>query len=339
MYLSEDMFSEVKSAFEQADKIVNSCKGDIQRLKNLMENLGQKHDVIDAYFMRLKESNGLDWDEFLGSYYSISNPGLLEKFLKNVLHIEIFKTDYKFEELAETSEIKDMLLKKRGRQVRKAIREAYSPEREEDRQYKLRENEAKQIELLYKLRKENNGNYWFVTYDRFVYDVSIDIYKNHNNDSKYFPRFMKPNKWLEILRISDKNSLEEPVFYDILMGSAFHHAVNNIEAAVITEMLKNNIDTMVHDNEVLNIMFKEAVGKAVVADIKNEVQSHKLPNIQPENFEDSIRNVLCQRLSKYDETFREQNEELKQAKSSAAKEHRRANYFKAQLTRTIKRKK
>jgi hypothetical protein len=245
-------------------------------------------------------------------------------------------------EVDEWKEIENIILdlmQRRSKPIERIIKQSIDPQSEEERQFHLRTNEAKQLEALFKLRAENGPNYWFVTYDRFIYDTCLGIYKTSNSNPKYFPCFIKPNKWLEILTISDKEDLRENVYSEILMSPAMHHAVNNFEASVITEILRRNIDTKVTDKSVLSSMFRDAVNKAATADINGEIISAKVPNQKINSLDDIIRSVLNDRLEKYDKVFRAQNSEIERVKKEKEKAENRARYYKQQVTRLTRKKK
>ena len=272
MYLSEPLFTEISNTFEQANTFFINCGGDLNRVIKLLETLERKHDVVDAFIAQMSKNPDLEWQEFLSQYYSPQSPQTLETYLSSMLSIGVHKNGgFEVEEWTEIETIIRELMLRRSKPIERKIKQARDPQSEEERQLFLRANEAKQLEILYKLRAEHGTNYWFVTYDRFIYETSLGIYKTSNNNPRYFPCFIKPNKWLEILTISDKENLRENVYSEILMSSAMHHAVNNVEASVITEILRRNIDTKVTDNNVLSNMFKDAVNKAITSDINGEI--------------------------------------------------------------------
>ena len=123
------------------------------------------------------------------------------------------------------------------------------------------------------------------------------------------------------------------------MSSAMHHAVNSFEASVITEILKRNIDTKVSDKDVLNGMFKDAVNKAAMADVDNEIASAKKTGQRFTNLDEVIQKVLQERIGQYDKVFRAQNSEIDRALKEKDKANNRARYYKAQLTRLTRKKK
>ncbi len=339
MFVSDPMLSEISKAFQQADRIFYSCHGDVNRIIKLLDDLNRKHDVIDAYVLQKESNPDLTWPEFLSPYYSSTNNKTLETYLSNVLNIKPTNiSDFDINEWENVESIASELLGSRAKAIARIKEQSVDPETEEERQFYLRSNEAKQLELLYKLRKENGPNYWFVTYDRFICDTCVEIFKKSQNDPNYFPCFMKPNKWLEILLISDKESLSQTVYNEILMSPAMHHAVNSVEATVITEILKRNIDTKVREKSVLNNMFKEAVNRAAIIDVKDEISNGDYSSKKTENLDDVIRLVLYDRMSKYDKVFKEQNSEIERAKKERQKALDKAKYYKQQVTRLTRKK-
>ncbi|NJO92433.1 MAG: hypothetical protein HC831_28285 [Chloroflexia bacterium] len=320
------------------NNIVDSCNGDVKRVFSLLSSLGRNHDIIDAFGKKLIENPDLNWEEYISQFYSYSSEDILITYLENIHHITLYDSDFGIEEWKDVDKLIQELMSKRARKIEKAISLSKDPENEQERQYNLRSNEAKQLELIYQLRSEGNRNYWFVTFDQFIYDTCVSVYKASKNESKYFPCFMKPNKWLEILKVSQKESIDGTIFNDILMSSAMHHAVNSVEATVITEILRRNIDTKISDKKVLSNMFSEAVNKAVITDIKNEINTGKNNSGSIANIDDVIKSVLYDRMSKYDEIFKKQNIEIEKTKKEKDKEHRRSNYYKAQLSRLLKEK-
>ena len=333
MYLSEPMFSEVSKAFEQADNFFTACSDDINRVTILLEDLGKKHDVVDAFFRQKIINNDLQWHEFLSQYFSNRNPEVLETYLSNIHGINIYSnTKFQIEEWNEIQQISNDLMNKRSKTIERKKKQSPNPETEEERQFNLRTNEAKQLEILYLLRSKSVPNYWFVTYDHFIYETCVSLYKSSGNNSKYYPCFMKPNKWLEILSISDKESLNETVYNEILLSPAMHHVVNNIEATVINEILKRHIDTKVRDKEILNNMFKDAVDHIAIADVKKELSTSKYVGNKVDTLDDIIRNVLHKKMSKYDKVFHDQNTEIERIKKDKQKSENKARYYKQQIT-------
>jgi len=340
MFLSEPFFAEVSKAFEQANIFFTNCGGDLNRVIKLLETIERKHDVVDAFIAEKSENPDLEWQEFLSQYYSPQTPQVLETYLRNMLSIGVHRNEeFEVDEWKEIENIIHDLMQRRSKPIERIIKQSIDPQSEEERQFHLRTNEAKQLEVLFKLRAENGPNYWFVTYDRFIYDTCLGIYKTSNSNPKYFPCFIKPNKWLEILTISDKEDLRENVYSEILMSPAMHHAVNNFEASVITEILRRNIDTKVTDKSVLNSMFRDAVNKAATADINGEIISAKDPNQKINSLDDIIRSVLNDRLEKYDKVFRAQNSEIERVKKEKEKAENRARYYRQQVTRLTRKKK
>jgi len=231
MFLSEPMFVEVSKAFEQADYFFSSCGGDVNRVIKLLTDLERKHDVVDAFLLQRVTNPDLQWHEFLSQYYSPSNPKALETYLSNVHKITLYKnSEFEAGEWQEIERILSDLMHKRSKAIERKKKQSPDPETEEERQFNLRSNEAKQLEILYQLRSKSGPNFWFVTYDRFIYKTCISLYKSSGNSSQYFPFFMKPNKWLEILSISDKESLNETVYNEILLSPTMHHVVNSLES-------------------------------------------------------------------------------------------------------------
>lgn len=337
LLISDSIFSEVKVAFEQADSIMDSCSGDANRAKNLFDQIGKKHDVIEAFYNERLKNKYLTWSDFLSQYYSQSNELILETYLRKILKIDIFKSDVNTIAWLDITAINEQLLQKRGKLVKKAIQNAENQEREELKQKKLRENEAKQLVLLYDLRK-TNPNTWFVTYDEFIYKVCRDIFIANNQSIEYYPCFMKPNKWIELLKVSDKKNLDESIFYDTLMESAIHHVVNSDEATVITEMLKSGIDKQIEDQELLSLMFTEAINQIAIAENMQGLKGHtSSAKIRTEDeIREIIRSVVMEQLNKSSQLIHDKNEELEKTKRIAKKEHNRAKYYKKQIREMLK---
>lgn len=337
MYLSYPIFEEIEKAFYNANNAYNFCEGDLERIVKLLESLNKKNDIFESFLVKKDLNSQLDWLDFLNQYYSPYNEQVLIDYIQEELKIVIDR-DINFDtsEWGELQTIFNELYQKRKNTISKSLEFSDNPVQEEERQLTLRTNEAKQIELLYRLRKEKSPDYWFVTYDQFIYEVCIELYKRNNKKSYFYPCYIKPNKWLEIINTSTFDDVKTNTFREILISPMIHHIVNNTEAEVINKMLERNIDKKVHEKKILNNMFKEAVNKIIIEDIQYDL-NHKI-EIPSENNETEaiIKELLIERMENYSKIIDEQNQEILRVKKEKDKAIKRTGYFKAQLTRQIK---
>jgi hypothetical protein len=337
MYLSRPIFEEVENSFFNAVKMYRNCDGDIGRITQLLKNLDKKSDILDGFLLQKNKDKQLEWEEYISSFYSKRDETILSEYIKNTLGIEIID-DCEFceEEWGEIQELYSDLLDKRVGNLRKRKAISGDDKGEDIRQMNLRTNEAKQLEIIYQYKQKGENDYWFVTYDSFIYRVCSDIYKKNSYSPKYYPCYLKPNKWLEILTICGKNDIGLNAFREILMSQSLHIAVNSIEGKVINEILEKNLDQQVKDKNFLKKMFMEAVNKTIIEDIETDISNKKTDknNDDPE-MEDFIKRVLYERMQRYETILFAQDKELVKMKKEKDKALHKADYYKKELKKAI----
>jgi hypothetical protein len=201
----------------------------------------------------------------------------------------------------------------------------------------LRTNEAKQLETIYKYKQKGENNYWFVTYDAFIYRVCSDIYRKNEYQAKYYPCYLKPNKWLEIINLSTRNSISLNTFREILMSPNLHLAVNVIEAKVVNQILEKQLDKKVKDKIVLRNMFRETVKRTASEDIEKDLAGKNQNSCSDDpEMESFIKRVLYEKMKDYELILSAQDRELSKVRKERQKAINRANYYKSELTKIVK---
>jgi hypothetical protein len=118
------------------------------------------------------------------------------------------------------------------------------------------------------------------------------------------------------------------------MSPPIHHAVNSIEANVISDILSRNIDTKISEKSVLKNMFKDTVDSLIYSDIDIETSDGSINDEAVEY----INNTLYERLTQYNEVFIIQNTKIKSLTSERDKAIKKAKYYRSELTRRTKKK-
>jgi len=338
MFLSKPIFDEIEISFQNADRMYRNCGGDIKRITDLLTNINRRSDIIDGFIQAKSSNMELDWNTFILQYYSRQNENILREYITHELGIKI-QNDCEFDEEA-WGEIQDFyteLLAKRATNLKRRKEKSGNIEEEDIRQMNLRTNEAKQLETIYRLKQKGENDYWFITYDSFIYRVCADIYRKNEFKAKYYPCYMKPNKWLEILEMSSNNGIELNSFREILMSSGIHLAVNTIEAKVVNQMLERQLDKRVKDKKVLKNMFHEAVNKTATEDIENDLSGkNKSACTDDPEIESFIKRILFDKMKDYESILSAQDRELVKARKERQKALNKAGYFKKELTKYVK---
>ena len=127
--------------------------------------------------------------------------------------------------------------------------------------------------IIYMLRngsKEENKQYWFVTFDSFVYEVSSYLVSN-GDDFFGFPCYMKPSTWLDILLNAYPESLDINTFREVLISKDIQLIANQIESEVIALMLDQRLDENIKSIDTLKHMFEDIVNRPAVQDAYQSV--------------------------------------------------------------------
>lgn len=338
MLLSKPIFDEIEISFQNAVKMYRNCDGDIARMSSLLDSLARRSDILDGYLLAKSKDDELEWEEYISRFYSKRDDTILSKYISNELGIDIISDcEYCEEEWGEIQELYSDLVDKRYGTFKKRKEKIGDDKGEDIRQMNLRTNEAKQLEIIYRYKQNGENDYWFVTYDSFIYRVCRDIYINNSSKPKYYPCYLKPNKWLEILDVSSKNGIVLNTFREILMSPSLHIAVNTIEGKVVNEILEKNLDQKIKDKKVLRNMFKDAVNRTIIEDIENDITRKGMEEQnEDKQMEDFIKRVLSDKMKKYEEILSSQDKELMKAKRDKVKALHKAEYFKKELTKVIK---
>ena len=89
MFVSLPILHEIKSAFYYANEFYESCGGDIERIKSLLEQLDKKHDIIDAFINMKVENPDIEWYEYIRQFYSSRDDRILITYLEKVFHLHV----------------------------------------------------------------------------------------------------------------------------------------------------------------------------------------------------------------------------------------------------------
>ena len=142
-----------------------------------------------------------------------------------------------------------------------------------DRQHRLRTNEAQQMAIIYELRNIIDSikkQYWFVTFDEFVYEVSATLVSDADGFYE-FPCYMKPSTWLGIIINASPDPLSINTFREILLSRDVQQVANQLELEIISQMLQSRVDQDVESIETLRHIFTDIINRPAVQEAYQKV--------------------------------------------------------------------
>jgi hypothetical protein len=321
--LSASIFEEVKKTFSSAEKIYQSSNGDVLRAIDILKTIGRRSDIFEGYLNAKDNAPNLTWSSFLNKFYSPINPDKLKNYIHKEAGIIVEKDEnFDNEQTGRIQAISQLLLKKRG-QVLSA----------NSKNQILRDNEARQMAIIYELRSKPQPlkQYWFITFDTFVYEASVEL-ANCGDNFYSFPCYMKPARLLEILSTTD-NTLNVNIYREVLLSSTIQRAADMLEAEVISQMLKSRIDQDIKDVDTLRYMFADIINQPAIQDAYQEVLKSKGAStiVSANKMKDQIIYALKEDL---DET----KKELTTTRQELTKEKKRTRYYKTMASGAKKKK-
>lgn len=342
MRLSQPMFREVESAFKGANDSFHSSDCDIGRALDIYKALGRKSDIFDGFVESRSRNSRLSWDSWLNQYFSAANKAKLKHFIEKEMGIEIQSEDsLSSDQLNRIQNLEQRLLKSR----RINITDQADPERREGwtRQHTLRTNEAQQMALIYELRESPESHfkqYWFVTFDTFVYEVSAQL-ANSGESFYAFPCYMKPGRWLEILLTANPDIPDINTFREILCSATVAHAADYVEAEVISQMLKARVDQTIRDVETLRFMFQDIVNRPAVQDAFDEMRRARggAALDAARRAKELVIEELGNRVKILEAALTQKNDEIQKAAKSMEKAKNREKYYRKELSKHTKKRK
>ncbi|MBP8016714.1 hypothetical protein KAZ01_01785 [Candidatus Gracilibacteria bacterium] len=340
MRLSESIFNEVEKSFEAANKVYQSSEKDIFRAIEFFKKLNRKSDIFDGFLLQKKINKHLSWEQFINRFYSPTGSSKLKSYIEEEMGINlVMDSDFSIEEWECINEIVDLLLKMRSKPIKTSDEINNEHQDDYDRQLILRTNEAKQMGIIYALRqKERNAHkqYWFITFDEFIYKASIDL-ANKNNPFYRFPCYMKPTRWFEILVHSSTKPLEVNTFREILMSPTFQFVADSIESEVISEMLNARADKKIKSVNTLQNMFSDISSRQAVQDAYEEVVAASTGRQKleaSEKVKDTIINAMSEEMNKLKLDLDKKEETIKKERKEKEKNRKKADYYKNQYSNT-----
>ncbi len=343
MRLSPAMFKEVDQALSSANKTFYAANGDILRASRLFEAIQRKSDIFEGYLLAKARTAGLSWDNFMNQFYSPSGQTKLENYLGNELGVVVqSEQSFSVEQLGRIEDIAQRLLQKRRQVARPPEGFEGKPRAEWERQYLLRTNEARQMAIIYELRQKREADkkqYWFVTFDEFVYEVSAALVADESGIYE-FPCYMKPATWLEIISNASPDPLPINTFREVLLSRDIQQVADQLEAEVISQMLKSRVDQDVENIESLRHMFADIVNRPAVQEAYQKVLEAEGINklAATDKVKDEIIAGMKELLTKTREDLKKTGEEVIAERRKTKKAVGKARYLKQQLGRLTSRK-
>jgi hypothetical protein len=337
--MTSDIFSEVRRAFEVANESYVNAGRDVPRAVRFLTKIERKTDILDGFLLEKKDNEDLTWANFIGRYFSPMNDEALIDFLRNELGIHVDNViDYTQERFGRIEEIRQLLMNIRGypwKAPSDGIKQGGTEKW--DAINKLRVNEARQMELVYYQRRsgQNTRQFWFVTFDTFVYEAAVKLYKT-NDEYFGFPCFLKPGRLLAMLEDATTKRTELNSFREILLSPIVKNSADNVESQVINEMLKARIDKTVKSVNTLQNMFEEVVNRPAVQDAMEGIKKAKTTiEIERANqgTKDAIIDSLKDAVNTLQADIEAQKEIVDELRRGVEKAQKKTKYFKGQLTR------
>ena len=343
MRLSPAMFKEVDQALSSANKTFYAANGDILRASRFFEAIQRKSDIFEGYLLAKARTAGLSWENFMNQFYSPSGQTKLENYLKNELGVVVQpEQSFSIEQHGCIEDIAQRLLQKRCQTG--SPPEGFEGNRraEWERQYLLRTNEARQMAIIYELRQKREADkkqYWFVTFDEFVYEVSAALVTSAGGIYE-FPCYMKPATWLEIISNASPDPLPINTFREVLLSRDIQQVADQLEAEVISQMLKSRVDQDVENIESLRNMFADIVSRPAVQEAYQKVlEAEGIKKLAAtDKVKDEIIAGMKERLTTMGEDLKKSAEEVNAERRKKEKAVGKTKYLKQQLRRLISRK-
>jgi len=338
MRLSQALFKEIELAFSGANKTYHAADKDIPRALKFFEAIHRKSDIFDGYVAAKARKPDLSWANFINRFYSPSDGTKLERYLANELGIAVQpERDFSTEQHGRIEDITQRLLQTRRQMIRPPDNLSEERRAAWERQYLLRTNEARQMAIIYEHRSETGPNkkqYWFVTFDEFVYEVSAKLASD--GDAFYgFPCYIKPATWLEIITNASPDPLPINTFREVLLSRDVQRVADQLEAEVISQMLQSRVDQDVESIETLRYMFADIVNRPAVQEAYQKVlEAEGVKKLAAgDKVKDSIIAGMKDKLSALEEELGKKAEEARAQQRKAEKADGRAKYLKRQLGR------
>ncbi|MCX5770351.1 MAG: hypothetical protein NTZ09_08780 [Candidatus Hydrogenedentes bacterium] len=329
MFISDGMFLEVYSAFRSASDTFHKAGRDIARMADIYTHLERKWDILSGYMAACEEYPKLTFDRYLERYYSPVNRAKLYTYIEHELGVHVEPLyDFNTLELEEIDNIRSHLLERRNQQI-----QAMAPDEQEKfrRLYFLRQNEAKQIAMICKKRAEADSadlQSWFVTFDQFVYEVSLELVKK--NPTRYqVPCFMKPANWLEILVNASSGSVAINVFREVFASAAIQHAADLVETQVIAGMLAARMDRHITSLEALREQFADIMNRPAVQGLYKALYSAEADEAKLVEIQKALISELSQEVGKLKKDLLQAKVEAEGVTKEIEKERKKVKYYKA----------
>ena len=337
MRLSSALFREVELAFDQANKMYYSAGRNISRAIQLLEKINRRYDILAGYLHEVAMNKKLSWEAFINRFYSPTNPDKLKDYLINELGIKVQpEREFSEEQWGRIEELTELLLEKRGK-LKITSDKQLNDSDEYKRQYTLRTNEAQQMAIVCELRRASTdrkgSQYWFVTFDSFIYQVSAELASSGGTFYR-FPCYMKPARWLQILVYASPKPIALNTFREILLSPAVQHTASAVEAEVISELLNARVDQKIKDTITLRNMFNDIVTRPAVADAYEEItRASPGPSTirASENLRAEILAAVTSELERLKAMVSERSAQIVEAERREKKAQRKAQYYRREL--------
>jgi len=337
MRLSSSLFREVDLAFAQANKLYYSSGRNINRAIKFLEKINRRYDILAGYLHEFSINKKLSWEAYINWFYSPTNPDKLKDYLLNELGVKVQpEREFSEEQWERIEELTELLLEKRGK-LKITGNEQLDDSDEYKRQYTLRTNEAQQMAIVCELRRTSTNRkgsqYWFITFDSFIYQVSAEL--AYSGDTFYrFPCYIKPARWLQILVYASPKPIALNTFREILLSPAIQHTASAVEAEVISELLNARVDQKIKDPITLRNMFHDIVTRPAVADAYEEITSASPgpSSIRAsENLRAEILEAVTSELERLKAMVSERSAQVIDAERREKKAVRKAQYYRKEL--------
>lgn len=321
-----EIYREVETAFSAANNAYYAADQSVSRAISIHKKLGKRSDIFDGFLSAQSNNSHITWDDYLNRFYSVYNRTKLVDTLRHELGVDVEEQkDFSPEERNRIDEVTSLLLQARGHSATLNLADW-------SRYRQLRENEAKQMAVIYEERRHHPDSYiWFVTFDEYVYRSSIRMMMSR--EPLYsVPCFIKPAIWIEILTTAGDEPLDFNIFRQIMTSDTLQRVADRLENEVISQMLRARVDEQIKNVEQLENMFADIVNRPAIRDAYNELrQSRGTDRVRAgEKVTEHIIFELNNEVARLHKTIDELKESKAAADNTAEKERSKARFYKRQ---------
>jgi hypothetical protein len=263
MCVTAPMLNEIRNSINSANTTYERGGGEIARILKIYEEMKFSSDVFDGYMSRRAHDKHLKWSTFLDEFWSLTEPEVLKNYIEKEMGISVVKLSPEMLKTAsaDVDSLTDTLLALRNQMARPDGELTEEGKREQDRNLRLRNDEALQMLSVYHDRSTlpDTEQVWFVTFDEFVYKANAVL--SHENDAYAGPCYIPPARWLELMSAVAAVPIDTSAFRAVLMSKEMRDVADIFESKVIDDALEHRVDLRLHDATSLKHFFTNVINR------------------------------------------------------------------------------